>query len=426
MLFALVLSCAALLPADDAGTLEALLQRLRAQEASQVDALRGDVDVTLQRLTSAVASKQRVALDDARAALASLGPRAAPLLAEHLDPGPDGDADDERVALEIARVLAAWPEAPIGARLLETASTGTRAGRLNALHVIAAARDGARYEEVLAALWNEPDPALRAAALVAMARLGGERNAALLREALSSAGPELVGVALDVLTAARASDAAPALLALTQDRARAAQNAPGIVAWYRACPDVQGAEHGRALLGLALDTRVAVKDRVLVMDLLPRFAAGVGDQAVQELRGLASAPDRDLREAALVTLTLLGDRGAKKDLLAPYNRQVDKSKDWSKAYEQRGHALYRVGEYREAIRDFREALRLGPSDPRGKQEEAHVGLARCYAASGKLKEAWQTLRSSPLGRAELQALAAEPVFARMVESSKYADVFGLE
>ena len=77
--------------------------------------------------------------------------------------------------------------------------------------------------------------------------------------------------------------------------------------------------------------------------------------------------------------------------------------------------------YRYAIKDYRRLIELhqeSGSDRRG-ENLAHVGLARAYALSGRLREAASTLERSPLSSLERRALASDPDFAELAKHPRY-------
>jgi tetratricopeptide (TPR) repeat protein len=130
-----------------------------------------------------------------------------------------------------------------------------------------------------------------------------------------------------------------------------------------------------------------------------------------------------LREGALVVLYLVGDKSSRKELLAKYDEQIERNKDWPDSYAARASVLYRIADYREAIKDYQKAIQLAANDLRARQDTAYMGLARCYAMTNKLREAKSTIEKAPLSAKQLAALKRDPAFAKMVDDPKYKDVF---
>jgi tetratricopeptide (TPR) repeat protein len=133
-----------------------------------------------------------------------------------------------------------------------------------------------------------------------------------------------------------------------------------------------------------------------------------------------------VHESALVTLFLSGDRQARKELLAPYDDQVEKNKQWAQSFEARANVLYRIGEIPLAIRDYTKSLQLAANDARAKTEGAHVGLARCYMQQGKLKDAFDELNRAPISQKEIAEFGKEPIFQKLAEHPKYGKIFKVD
>lgn len=414
------------------GTLEDWLARLRASEHAALEALRPEVELRLARLATAVESQRVDEIRRARESLVELGPVAASLLVPALEPRAALEAAPARpleqaqeIARQVSRALVELPTPATTDALLALLLEGSAEARANAARALASSPEPARASAGLAEVWRasaaEPELAsLRAIALRSLARLGGEDALAIVSEALAEPEPELVRVALDALSESAREDAVPRVLLLTRDRARAAALVPALLRFWQRQPQKARAEALEPLLALCLSSAVPAAERVRLLEALPGLAGGLPAELRRQLAPLAEGPAGELREAALVALSLAGERGARKDLLASYDAQVEKNPRWAKPYEARAAVLVRIGEYRDAIRDYREALRLAEDDPRMQVGDAWVGLARCYARTGKLKDAAQTLRRSTLSLKELAALAQDPDFAELAQS-RYAE-----
>jgi tetratricopeptide (TPR) repeat protein len=216
------------------------------------------------------------------------------------------------------------------------------------------------------------------------------------------------------------------VLAFARNQERAGPNVPGLLRYYEACPKLLVGSHIDALIDLASTAATRTDDRAAILDILGRHPDEVDDDDRKRIRRISGAPAQELHEAALVCLSILGDRSARRELLDPYDDRLEKNKNWAKSYESRAYILYRIGDYREAIRDYKRALELMAVDQRTRQEEAHIGLARCYALSGKLREAAQTLVDAPMTAAEVAALGDDPDFAELRASSRYGDIFNVD
>jgi tetratricopeptide (TPR) repeat protein len=160
-----------------------------------------------------------------------------------------------------------------------------------------------------------------------------------------------------------------------------------------------------------------------VLDFLPSLADRFDSEAKREMRVLSASNVKEISEGALVVLALIGDRQARKDLLAGYDDAIEKNKNWATSYAARGDVLYKIGDYREAVKDYVHAIQLSAEDLRTRQDGMYIGLAKSYAMMGKVVEAGKTLEKAPLTNKQLVALKKDPAFAKLVEHPKYKDLF---
>ena len=122
----------------------------------------------------------------------------------------------------------------------------------------------------------------------------------------------------------------------------------------------------------------------------------------------------------------LGRRVAKRDLLEPYDDRVDSQNDWSRVWEERAAILYRIEDFKGAIRDYKQALATVSRSSRPMTDD-YLGIARSYARMGKLKDAARWISDAPISYMQLRALAKEPAFAELAAHPRYReDVFRLD
>ena len=407
-------------------SLQALLARLRQLRDDRLGELRTDVDSVLRAIEIEAQTHHVSGLEEQKKRLVGLGPEVAPLLVEAIDPGEGADDTAILRAATVASALVEQPSPAITARLVEIARNGTPQGRLNAAKALAASPDVARAGEVLGELSRTAQGELRRAALVGLARLGGSESAKAIETSLRSPDPAAVLSTIEALAEARAAAFAPRILELASVTHQATPYVPALLAYYRAVPEVVDKAHLQALVRLAGEVAVGNELRARVLEILPRFEGAFDGEVKKELKQLASSPTREIREGALVALVLAGDKGARKDLLADYDDQIDRNKTWPASFEARANVLYRIGEYRDAIRDYQKSLELSAKDFRARTEDAYIGLAKCYAQQGKLKDAAQTLEKAPISRKQLAELASDPVFAKVAEHKTFGKVFRVE
>lgn len=404
-------------------TLQELLARMRKMRDDRVGELRGSVDQILRALDLEAQTHRAAGLAEQKDRLVALGAESAPILVESIDPGENPDDTARLRAGTITQALVEQRSPVITARLVEIARTGSPDGRLNAAKALSASPDVERASAILVELFRSAQGELRRVALVGIARLGGAENEKVISTALTAGNAEAIKLSLEALATAHAGSFAPKVLKLAASPRDAAPYVEEILAYYRACPEVVDKSHVIALVHLAGEINVSNENRGRVLELLPKFADKFDGEIKKELHVLSGSPTREVREGALVILYLSGERSARKELLADYDEQIDKNKQWPASFEARANVLYRIGEYREAIRDYQKSLMLAASDIRAHTEGSYMGIARCYMQQGKLKEASGELEKAPLSKKQLGDLAKEPVFKKLVDHPKYGAIF---
>lgn len=406
-------------------SLQRFLARLRQDRSGLLTTMRSSVDAALRTLETEAQTKRPQGLEDAQARLVALGAESAPLLIEHIDPGEKADDAAKLCASYVATALTKLPTRAITAQLVAVARTGSSFGRSNALRVLGSSPDVEQVLPVLTTIYHTETGALKIEALTAIAKLGGKDSEEVVRSALDARDAETVKVALGAVAASRSTAVAPAVLKLLDVPHDAAPFVDGVLAYYRACPSVVDKQHLLALVRVAQEFSVPKEMRVRVLEALPTFADDADAEVRRSVRQIAEAPTREVREAALVALHLMGDKSARKDLVSDYDAQIDRNKGWANSYEARANVLYRIGEYRDAIKDFQKALQLSAGDPRARPDDSYIGLARCYMQTGKIKDAAQTLEKATLSNQRLSELSKEPVFEKLVRDPKLRHVFHL-
>lgn len=406
-------------------SLQTLLERLRAQREAVLAEKRAGYQALLAELDQHVAAHDEARLAETRKKLVALGPESVSLFAEGLDPGHEPDEATRRRASSLAEALAEMPTSSITDRLLELARTGSLEGRLNALSVLARSPEPARVVPVLAGLWPSSEGPLRQALLATLAAFGGAEAELVLGEALASADAAVASATLHALASARNASVAPevaALLGKTRDPARL----EGLIAYYRACPEAADKTHVLGLVGIAQDFTVATELRSRILALLPALIDRADSDVRKALRVLGDAPSGEVRDAALVALSLFGDKGARRDLISYFDDQIERNKNWHQNWDARASMLYRIGEYRDALKDWQQALKIAGDDPRARVDPYWLGVARCQAQLGKHKDAAQALERTSLTSQQLADLALDPAFAKMAKDPKYKGVFRIE
>ncbi len=404
-------------------SLQQFLERLRHLQQGLLQGKKGDVDSCLRALEIEAKTRRTEGLEAAQQRLVQLGTECAPLLVDRVDPGATADDTAKLVARHVTEALIELPTRAITARLSEIARVGSPDGRINAVRVLAVAPGRDEVSAVLTTIYRRDEGELRSAALAALAKLGGPENEALLKEALSDKNPDTVKLGLNALAQAHAVSLAPIVLRLLEVPRDAGMYTEQFLAYYRACPEALDKQHLAALVRVAAEFSVATESRVRILEVVPAFADRIDGDVRKTLRTIADSPSREIHEAALVTLVLVGDKNARKDLVSDYDAQIERNKGWANSYEARANVLYRIGEHKDAIKDYTKALQLSADDVRARQDTAYIGLARCYMQLGKLKDAAQSLEKATISMKDLAALARDPVFERLVKDPKYRHIF---
>ena len=199
-----------------------------------------------------------------------------------------------------------------------------------------------------------------------------------------------------------------------------------LLAFYIACgpENVEDDELG-ALIDLARRASVPPSHRIAILDGLQHLAEKLHFDLRRKVDPLTDHTHPELREAALTSLAFFGDRGARKQLLAPYDERIDMNPDWALRWADRAEVYYKIGVDRDAIRDWKKALQIAKNDP-APPRGVHLGLARSYARQGRLKDAAEWLDEAPITTKELRSLATDPVFAKLRAHDKHGKVFRLD
>lgn len=419
----------ALLPAQDAppqrGSLEDFLRHARAERARTHAELGSEVEGILAELEALPASAEDREAERRRERLLDLGPEAAPLLVGALDPGPKAGAAERFRARQVVLVLRELRAASITVALLEQTATGTVEGRRNALEVLETHPEPDRVAPTVAEMYRTAEGELRAAALRTLARLGGPGASRLLGEALQDEDAAIVDLAIRSLDEIDSPSLAEQVLAVAASE-RGPKHAAALTAFYTAHRDLLADQrHVEALVALAGDAGTPREHAVALMRRLADLEVELKSTAKKTLEPLATHVNDEMREAALVLLARSKDKGARRTLLEPYDDRVERQKEYDGAYTARGDVYYRIAEYRSAVSDYREAIRLASANSRtSRKPEPWLGLARCYARQKRFKDAADVLDDAPVSLTTLRELAEDPAFAEMLDS-KYARAFHL-
>jgi len=403
-------------------SLEELLSRARAErEASQAE-LAGTVQAALAELETLPPRNRLREAARRRSRLLDLGDEVAPMLVLYLDPGSDPEAGVVFRTRQVVQVLRSMASPAITDALLRQTTTGSVEGRLNALAVLETCPDRSRIAPVVRELYNFSTGRMRTGAMLTLARLGGPEAEAILSAALDDEDPAVIDLALHALGEVASLTVTAKVLELASSDA-GASHVEGIGAFYVSQPALfEDQDMVIALMTLLARSDAPRDDTVNVLEAMLPLELDIRSKIRKAMDPLVDHPNQEVREATLVLLARAGDKGARRDLLRPYNAKVSARRDSDNAYTERGDAWYQIGEYSEAIKDYKQAVKLMRA--RTKEEEPFLGLARCYAQMRKYKDAKVQLDLAPVSIARLQELSRDPAFTEMLES-KYRSAFHL-
>ena len=420
----------------DRRSLEELLAEERAAAEAQVEALRPRVETLLSSLSGLGGAKVgdprvRKIVDE----LAGLGSPGAVLLVGSLDPE-RATREALFVAGHVTAALERMPTAAITRELLDLAQGGSARARSSAVRVLGATGDPRRVGPTLARLYRE-DEGLRSAALAALCVLGGPDADGVLGGLLGGTeDPEQLGLALAALTGAIQEGRQPtatqrAFLDGLLESAAARGLVTELVAHGRALAatgeGAVGEGTGSRYVALAADRLVDRADRVRLLRALPDLGLDWDRKLDALLEPQTKSAFDDLREATLVCLTLYGDKGARRDLLDPFDDGVKADKREPAPLEARGAMLLRIHDFGAAIADYKKAIKMYGDQNRSPyaSNQARIGLAKAHVLAGDLRSASKTLEESALSTVQLRNLANDPDFAALVASDRYRGVLRL-
>lgn len=424
---------------QDRGSLQDLLRAARVQREAERAVLVQEVSSGLDALKEAIAKNQVQDLEGIRENLIQLGPGAAELLLEHLDPGkapnvmvvtdpptPAVGSDQKRLAANVVVVMRAIVSPAVTDDLIAMVQAGPIRTAQNALKVLAGTQESDRVvPEIRKVLDGERGQIvkLRGEALMTLSQLGGPAATQYLTEALLNENPDLVTAALTALTATKNAEAGAAVLGLVNSQGSQIYLRE-ILSYYGALPELCVKEHQKGLIDLAIRRTLPRASGAAILDMLREMDVAPDRTVKKQVENLQDSASRELSEAALAWLASRGERSARRRLLAPYDDFVDKNEDNAQAYRDRGAVLYRIADYSNALRDYRDVLRLSRQSVAN--NEAYVGAAKSCARLGKFKDAQDLLQRSPLSSKQLTKLASDPAFAEMIAKDKYRATFRLD
>lgn len=403
-------------------SLEDLLRRARAEREQEQAAIGDTVEAVMLELeVLSDRNRDRDAVRK-RKRLLDLGPEVAPLLLPYLEPGPDPGAGDIFRAGQAVRVLRELASPSITDALIAALGVGSTDSRLNALAVLENCPEPKRAAPPVRDLYHASTGRLRTAAMLTLARLGGPEAEELLSASLEDADGSVVDLALGALAEVESPTATAKVLELCRQE-RGSKHVLAIGLYFAAQPQhFADQEVLISVMELLARTDAPRGDIVRVLSQLNDLNLEIRSKVRKSMDPLVEHAHPEVQESTLILLARSGDKGARRDLVRPYNDKVLARRDDDSVYTERANVWYQIQEYQEAIKDYKQAIKLMRGQT--KEEAPFLGLARCYARMKKYKDAKAQLDLAPVSIARLQELSKDPAFAEMIES-KYRSAFQL-
>lgn len=415
----LLLAAATPAPRDENGSLEAFLQRVRAERKAEQDRLQPRVEELVKKLGS---SRSLGEARKVQAELEALGGEASPLLVSYLDPGANPTPEQELQAEEVAGILARARNPALFEDLVHLLSAGSPVGKVLAVRVLGASPEVQRALGALRTLYPTVNGELRAECVRSVARLSLDDP--LVVGALADMHPAVISAGLRALASEPRAAPRPEVRALLDDPGRGADVLAELVDYFCFPGQRLDEDTVAALIRFAGRSDLPVEARLEVLQGLPRFGVPLTTRLRREIEPLLTTGDSAVRDGTLVALTLLKDPKARRDLMRFYDDQVKDNESWPLAYQRRGDIELQIGEYRDAARDYERALELHADAARlPGNRDLWVNLARALVKDNKLKAAADKLDEFSMSSEMRRTLKADPDFQPLVEHPKYKSLF---
>ncbi|MEM8712538.1 MAG: hypothetical protein AAGG01_16410, partial [Planctomycetota bacterium] len=356
---------------------------------------------------------------------------------DFLDPGAKVTRKTVFRSQLLAGFLREHPDATTTDRLLALIRSGSLHGRIGALEALETTTEHARVSPTLIALasgehlrdLSKPDQeTVRRAAFCTLAMREGQAAKAFIAKALRSQDPSLCAGALSAMAEAPPESTAGDVLAFLQGlegkESVEAALAGAVADYYEVHADLlSDVDHARALGAVAVVPNLPSEPRTRMFDVLRVTDAKVGTKIKRAAETFADASRPDLRMAARLFLARLKDRGAKRDLLEPFDDEIKRNKKSIAAHSDRAKIYHEIGEYGAAERDWRFVMeQMAEDDLTRSRKEPFIGIARALARLKKYREAASYLSQGPISVDELKELGHERDFQAM-RKTRYGDIF---
>ncbi|MEZ5965889.1 MAG: hypothetical protein R3F56_18785 [Planctomycetota bacterium] len=338
--------------------------------------------------------------------VAALGDSIVPLLLEKLQPA-EGTSDELNTAANAARVLEKLGPSGFVQPLIDLARSENAIARAHAIPLLGASGhvEAARFlENSLTGLPKSH----QAAAVRALAMLGRRDAGAKVAELLDTTSMSLRGACLAFLDQLGGPAHKKAVLAALRNESQDDLFPLYLAYLHHHVPE--DADAAAVLLGLLDSGRLIPPRRTDVVRALATVAPKGHDATCAKLKAtIASGELSALGRACATTMMSLGDKTGRKELFDGLDADVRKSPRVPIVLANRGQAQFEFENWNDAIRDFKEALRLARSS--NAKREFSLWIARAYVHQGQARRAAAALREGSVNRIEIEDAAShDPAF----------------
>lgn len=400
---------------EDRPTIEDLIRRTKEwaeQDRALVESRVKEILVALELPYEKSGGQVPEKIDE----LVKLGPRSLAWILPCLNPTGKDDREVQRgrnAARAVGRIGSTQAIAPCLA-LLES---GTDFGRENAVHVLGALRATQAEKPLWAFLSTQTPPDTRQKTIWALGQIRGESSVEPLTHFLKEADQANARAILEALEAIRSPKAiAPVAALLPEPYFR-----PMLGRFLAFLQAMGGQEALPHLLKAVALPEWGTSQLAQIVQTIGKLGAPNYPAAIPVLKPMLASAEKDLRDEVAYTLNDLGDDSGVKQLIAPHDDYLKDYPRDAQGYAVRGKIWLRLRRYKEALRDFKDAVRVARKDM--PVAEFHVFQARCYAGMNQLKEAHSALKTSELDATQLARYKDFPEFKALREHEKYGLIF---
>lgn len=405
-------------------SLEEFLRRMREKR----DAVHRELEPEVARLilaleSAAPGSDEFNALESS---LFGLGTEAVPLLVPWIDPGSAPTTGSLHRADAVAEFLAQAELTAALPKLEQLTEQASQRGRVKAIQLLGNSRLPTAAGSILRDLLAQPETtkSLRKHIFEGLIRLGGQSNwdpameTLSLRRAGDAAYIDVILQAFSKVEPAAIHAPVRRLLA-NQDEATAHLHA--IFDYFEAAPQLFDGETARLTIDLLSSPKLPPATSAALLGRLPKLHRDRGTPEWRDwLEPLTYGSSQVRRDGALICMSRLGDRGARKRLLQPFDDRVKETGKSSSSLAQRGAIYVELEEYDSALRDFKRAIENTRSTL--VQQANWIQVAWVYCLQGKLSRASSALEDANLSSVMQRQLAADERFAELLQHERYGRV----